>query len=166
MYALGYKDKNSEEVYAPTRHRPVADAMTQVSTQVGAYMRAHFPEIYKEIRDAEFRKSPNRAPLEVMGGAEGPGSCIMCSRNLGGSGHIDLDHSRSFSIWVEECPGSATNWYFILPDVFVNGKKDLAIHLFHGAVIIWDGRVIRHCRSVTNTGEKNAVHGCMFGSCR
>jgi hypothetical protein len=66
---------------------------------------------------------------------------------------------------VEEEPGRAKNWAFIIPDVAINGSRGVVIKLFHGAVVSWDGRKIRHCSSIPKPGDDNNVYGCMFGSC-
>jgi hypothetical protein len=76
------------------------------------------------------------------------------------------DASRSTAFWVEEEPGGAKNWWFIFPDVSIDGSKGVVIKLFHGIGISWDGSKIKHCSSITDTGDNNNVYGCMFGSCR
>jgi hypothetical protein len=166
MFALGYRSAKAD-VYVPTTTPTIADAMAAASSAVGEYMEKHWPGEYNGIRDAEELKSSSLPPLRQMGGENGPGNVIMVSRNLGNSAHIDFaDKSRSFAIWVEEVPGGAQNWYFVLPDVSIGGSNGVVIKLFHGAVIAWDGSKIRHCSSVTRPGDGNNVYGCMFGSCR
>ena len=56
-------------------------------------------------------------------------------------------------------PGLASNWYFVLPNVYGETKdgkpfSGLAIQLNHGVAIQWDGRLLRHCTSVLrNDGD-------------
>jgi hypothetical protein len=77
------------------------------------------------------------------------------SCNLGNSSHFDVhDASQGFSVWTEEHQGVAKNWYFIMPNV--HGRKfdgstfaGVAVKLRHGTAISWDGRVVRHCTSIT-----------------
>jgi hypothetical protein len=167
MFALGYRSTTNADIYVPTKKPEIAKAMTAASTAVGKYMQIHWSREYNDIRVAETLKSCELPPLEQMGGKDGPGNVIMMSRNLGNSAHIDCaDKSRSLGIWVEEQPGRATNWYFILPDVSIDKSNGVVIQLFHGAVITWDGNKIRHCSSMTEPGNGNNVYGCMFGSCR
>ncbi|KAI2498525.1 hypothetical protein MHU86_15985 [Fragilaria crotonensis] len=87
------------------------------------------------------------------------------SVNLGNSSHFDVhDASQGYSVWTEEIPGCGANWYFVLPNVHgkraprrgahgeqLEGKPfaGLAIKLGHGVAISWDGRVIRHCTSIS-----------------
>jgi hypothetical protein len=167
MVALGYRSTAKATVYAPTLKPEIADAMEVASSSVAKYMQKKWPLEYNDIRRAEKSKSSELQPLKQMGGKDGPGNVIMISKNLGNSSHFDnADKSRSFGIWVEEQPGGAKNWYFILPDVSIDKSKGLVIKLFHGAVITWDGSKIRHCSSMTEPGNNNNVYGCMFGSCR
>jgi superfamily II DNA helicase RecQ len=166
MWGLGYRNKKSRDKYVVSENKSVQSAMLRVCRNVVTELESKFPETFKSIRDAE-ASGPKCPPLPEMGGKCAPGSCIMFSKNLGNSSHYDFkDKSMSLSIWVEERVGSASNWYFILPNVRLNGRLGIAIRLFHGCVITWDGRIIKHCTSVTNTGKDNSVYGCMFGSCR
>jgi hypothetical protein len=58
-----------------------------------------------------------------MGGESRIGGSLMMSKNLANSAHIDIgDNSRGVCIWVEENPGIASNWYFVLPDVSFGGS--------------------------------------------
>ena len=90
---------------------------------------------------------------------------IDCSHNLSNSSHYDVnDGSVGYAVWTESSPGSAKNWYFILPSVYgetPTGEpfSGLAIELSHGIAIQWDGRVVRHCTSIMQTQESNHVYG-------
>jgi hypothetical protein len=141
--------------------------MEAASTSVGNYMKKYWRRAYHNIREAERTKSkkPPR-PLREMGGENGPGNVMMVSRNLGSSAHIDhKNKTRSFGVWFEEVPGQAKNWYFILPDVSIDGSHGVVIQLFHGAIIAWDGSKVRYCSSIPEPGDTNNVYGCMFYSC-
>jgi hypothetical protein len=166
MFGLGYRSRKDGKVYVVTERPGVAEAMKKVCVSAREYMEAFTPEALKSIRTGEAKGTP--APsLEAMSGKNGPGNCIIISRNLGNASHYDFkDQSLSFGVWVEKSNGVATNWYFVCPNIIVNGKHGLAIRLFHGAVLVWDGRLMKHCTSVTDVGKGNNVYGCMFGSCR
>jgi hypothetical protein len=167
MYALGYRSSKTGQKYKYTNYPDVSQAMKKASVKVANMMKRLSPSDLADIQQAERNKKSPCPPLEEMGGIDGPGTCIMISRNLANASHLDInDKSRSFAIWVEKRKGKAGNWYFVMPDVSINGSKGVIIKLFHGCVISWDGRVIRHCTSVTDVGEGNNVYGCMFGSCR
>ena len=166
MWGLGYRNKANREVYKKTTDDIVKKAMPPVCENAVAVFGKRMPRCLGSIREAE-SKGTWCPPLSEMGGANGPGSSIMISKNLGNSAHYDFrDMSMSVSVWVEERKDTATNWYFIMPNVRLNGKLGVVIQLFHGCVISWNGRLIKHCTSVTSTGGDNNVYGCMFGSCR
>ena len=84
---------------------------------------------------------------------------------LGNAAHDDVhDASQGFSVWMEDIPGTATNWYFLMPNVHgVNNDgthyNGIAIKLRHGTAISWDGRVVRHCTAVPCPGVSNHVYG-------
>jgi hypothetical protein len=77
------------------------------------------------------------------------------SCNLGSGSHYNVHNAlQGFTVWTEERPGLAENGYFILSNVHrrrLDGSSfdGVAIKLFHGAAISWDGRVVRHCTSIT-----------------
>jgi hypothetical protein len=168
MFALGYRSLGKCIVYEPTKKEEISDAMAEASTEAGVYLKEHWTSDYDDIRDTDNLKSTaGSPPLKEMGGKDGPGNVIMLSRNIGNSSHVDnADGSRSVAVWAEEEPGRAKNWSFLLPDVSIDGSLGVVIKLFHGAVISWDGREVRHCSSIPKPGDGNNVYGCMFGSCR
>jgi hypothetical protein len=164
MHALGFREIDSKGgvvVYVPTKKINIAEAMTTATSALGIYMVKQWKSDYDDIQNAEKAKPA----LKVMGGISGPGRSMMISCNLANSAHLDFkDKSRSFGIWVETSPGLAKNWFFVMPDVSIDGSKGVVIRLFHGAVITWDGKEIRHCSSTPEPGEGNDVYGCMFGA--
>ena len=148
MFGLGYKSRKTKVEYNPTKTIPgIKRAMEKTSRCAVQFMEQECPHVLTDIRWEQNAEEvfPN---LQGMGGRDNAGSSIMFSRNLGNAAHIDLDSSLSISFWAEKKPGVAENWYFVLPDILSGDKKGLIIRLFHGAVIVWDGRVINHCSSV------------------
>jgi hypothetical protein len=163
MFALGYRSKAQGLIYNQTRNERTKKVMTELTTRVVPFLQKHYQDVLRDIRMAEGAGAIVPA-LEEMGGVRGPGGSIMLSRNLGNSSHYDYsDRSNSCSIWAEKRLGKAKNWYFVLPNLSINGSKGVVVKLRHGVSISWDGRIIRHCSSVTEVGEENNVYGCMFG---
>jgi hypothetical protein len=77
------------------------------------------------------------------------------SVDLGNASHVDvMDGSAGMSIWTESRPGTAKNWYFVLPNLIVTHDGTdyvgVVIKLDHGTAISRDGQLIRHCTSVTD----------------
>lgn len=97
------------------------------------------------------------------------GSLVACasadiSQDLCNAEHLDVnDGGIGVSMWVEKVPGNSDNWYLLLPSTHsVNNQRPIAIQLFHGIVISWDGRVIRHGSSRPYLTNGNEVRGCFF----
>ncbi|KAI2503184.1 hypothetical protein MHU86_11287 [Fragilaria crotonensis] len=90
---------------------------------------------------------------------------IDMSVDLGNASHFDVgDSSQGFSVWTEEVPGKAANWFFVMPNLFGNNNgapfNGVAVKkLYHGTAISWDGRVIRHCTSLTCPDETGKPYG-------
>jgi hypothetical protein len=125
-----------------------------------------FPEVMAVVQDMEDHSGV--VPVELMGG-DWKGLCvgysIDTSVDLGNAAHYDVhDTPKGFSVWTEDNPGTATNWYFLMPNVHgVNNDgthyNGIAIKLRHGTAISWDGRVVRPCTAVPCPGVSNHVYG-------
>ena len=52
--------------------------------------------------------------------------------------------------------------------IFKDGKtyNGLRIKLCHGAVVEWDGRIFKHCTTITDPGEHNDVIAVAFVATR
>lgn len=160
MHALGYRSPSLSLLYKPTLLPGMWEAVKRMGHHFSDWAKKVFPVVSEGIELAESCKSHTR--LEDC-----LGTCVMISRDLGNASHYDnADDSKSIAIWVEEVPGQASNWHFILPNASIDGSLGVAIKLFHGVSVCWDGRLIRHCTSVTALGSNNHVYGCMVGSCR
>ena len=110
--------------------------------------------------------------LNYMGGKSGPGSVIHVTEDLGNESHYDGDLTMSVGFWTEDDPGTAENWYFLLPNVQIRDSTGVAIQLKHGRVIEWCGYLLRHCSTVPSpkayvdvdgNSVANHVHGYMVG---
>jgi hypothetical protein len=162
MHAIGLKSSSSKEVFktsedAVKKINPVCRVMKE-------WLQDNMRDVLKEIIHVD------KSLLKVVYPAcmpSGPSSRMVVSVNLGNSPHYDCgDTSTSVGIWVEEKPGQSTNWYFVLPNISIQGSKGVLIKLVHGVAISWDARVIYHCTSKTYQGDSNKTYGCMWGSTR
>ena len=91
------------------------------------------------------------------------------SGNLGNPSHYDVnDGSVAASVWSKSGGGDAVNWYFVLPNVMIIrdgiAYYGLLIKMSHGTAISWDGRLIRHCTSVTNLDSFTNVFGTFWAA--
>jgi hypothetical protein len=114
-----------------------------------------FPDVLAVMQDIEGDTGFQPVACMVDKGSEDRVAySIDMSVDLGNASHYDVgDVSQGFSVWTEEVPGLAANWFFVMPNVcgVNNGTpfNGVAIKLYHGTSICWDGRVIRHCTSMT-----------------
>lgn len=160
MYAMGVRSAKTNVVYKC--NEIVERCVAESSTLMTAWMEKNMIDVLDEIRTTD----ASMKVKEWLALSNGPGSRMVVSVNLANSPHYDVgDTSSSVAVWVEEKPGSAKNWYFVLPNVSYMGNMGLAIKLGHGVVISWDGRDIYHCTSMTDPGIRNNVYGCLWGSC-
>jgi hypothetical protein len=85
-------------------------------------------------------------------------SCKFFSTiNFANELHYDPDDlSVTFAHWVERYPGTARNWYLVFPNMIVHKDgieyKGLQIELCEGACVEWDGRIMKHCTTVSKSG--------------
>jgi hypothetical protein len=162
MHAMGIRSKSTNEVYKGTLEN--GEKIKIASALMKDWMTDMMPDTLRDMLNAD-KDFPSSEILPCM--PCGPGSRIMLSVNLGNSAHYDVtDTSRSAAVWVEEKPGEASNWFFVLPNLTNGGCKGVVIRLRHGVAISWDGKCVYHCTAVTKTGERNNVYGCMWGSGR
>ena len=124
----------------------------------------HFPDVIKNIITEE--RKQGLMPNENMGGQYGISSSCIISEDLVNSPHFDLDISHGVSIFNESIPGKAKDWNFLLPNVMKDndGNRGIAIRLFHGCCISWDGHEIYHCTGLRDKGNENHVYGNFFGA--
>ena len=156
--------------YLATRlvSRQLVEAYVKALSRVGQIL---FPDVLAVIQDAE--GDTGLKPCAAMAGDEvgnRVGMSIDTSVDLGNASHFDSnDASQCYSLFLEEVPGMADNWYFVLPNVHGDrpdgsGSFDgLAIKIRHGTAISWDGRVIRHCTSVSRPDGPGTCFASGYG---
>ena len=103
----------------------------------------------------------------LIGGAFAAMPTVIISEDLGNATHIDdQDIGHSCSLWFEKRVGNAQNWYLIFPHVIINdGEKEycgLAIQLFHGCFVSWEGSKLRHNSTIVRPGDDNHAHSIFF----
>ena len=161
MHAIGLKSPSSNDLYKTSDN--TNNKVAAASAVMREWLEDHMRDVLREIVQMDTSIGIKYPPFMPRG----PGARLMMSVNLGNSPHYDSgDTSKSVAIWVEEKPGSAENWYFILPNVSYKGSRGLVVKLVHGVVISWDGREIFHCSSKATPGDGNKVYGCMWSSSR
>jgi hypothetical protein len=156
MHAIGTHVELDGVTTVPYKANEIVgeDLLRSTVVSLARIGRCCFPQVYSVIRDTEGDSGlPPVVPMDGEGGWR-VGYTIDMSVDLGNASHYDIhDASQGYSVWTEEFPGRGTNWYFVMPNL--HGMRDgvafsgLAVRLTHGVAISWDGRVIRHCTSLS-----------------
>ena len=82
------------------------------------------------------------------------------SCDLMNSSHLDSsDLANGIVTWIEHIPGLCRNWFFVMENVTIDGKRGLVIPIYHGLSLSWDATIIRHCSSFEDVGENNHLNG-------
>jgi hypothetical protein len=171
MYGIGeMKIAGNEEfvVTKPTQVLANGGLLTEINKASLDFGIKKYGTVVPTMKHLE--NQANRIPVEAMGGDSSPSCSMAISTNLGNASHYDVaDGSVGYSVWVELVPGTASNWFFVLPNVMVKreGKtyNGVAIQLFHGASIAWDGRIIRHGTTITQpNGTANRCMGWFWSA--
>lgn len=139
----------------------------KISSLIYDHLEHVLPHVLRSMRQVQ--EMAGLIATEIMGGHKAPSISSSVSVNLVNASHYDInDASYGVSIWSEDNPGVATNWFFLMPNVLlrVDAKtySGLAIKLSHGVIISWDGRVLRHATSEANHGVGNNVYGWFWGA--
>lgn len=169
MYGLGdMLSRCGHDVFSPKvmHHIPHFTAkLSEVCLLARSIFESIFPVALKTMQSVE--RDVGIFPSDAMGGNSGVTCSMDVSIDLGNATHYDVgDGSVGFSVWTELKPGQAKNWYFVLPNVLCryqnNTYHGVAIQLFHGVAISWDGRVLRHGTTITDVGEGNHTFGTFW----
>ena len=161
MYAFGRFRKDKNYVSMTQNDEMNIRQYIEVSKLL---LEKYFKNELQEIRDAD--RAQGVVPLESMCGENGISSYCLVSKDLVNAAHYDLDTSVGISVFNEKIPGTAKDWYFILPNtVLADGNKQEAIiiRLFDACTLSWDGRVVFHCTGTLEVGKGNHLYGNYWG---
>ena len=167
MFAVGKHWHNgTSRLYCGTTALNVNGDLAELMEEYGHLLEEFCPLELFCMRS--FSAGHGQVPPVEMGTSFGPTLSMNISSNLANPSHFNTaDKGPGVSIWHEDCPGMAKNWNFVLPSLVVENRYDrnvadyagLYVKLCHRALIQWDGVAVRHCTSVTNTGNNNMVYG-------
>ena len=92
-------------------------------------------------------------------------SSITSSWNYINAAHLYVDDCcKCIITWTFEEDEHINDFYFILPNVSVDGEKAIIIRIHHGMSIKIDVRIIMHCSSLVFTNTSKNMHGTFFGA--
>ncbi len=122
--------------------------------KIGAIL---FSDVLAVIQDTEADAGLNPvSSMGEMGNTLHGGYTIDMSVDLGNSSHLDVSNVlQGFSVWTEEVPSLALNWYFVMPKWYGMGNEGypfdgVADRLYLDTAISREGRVICHCFLLTS----------------
>jgi hypothetical protein len=174
---VGYvtsSERDKESQYGLTQLLPVQACLKNTERLLVSWLRdgsghAHWKSVLNRLRAPE--RKAGIYPDASMGGKHAVTASCMLSYDLGNESHYDVnDMGSCVSVFAEKRPGRATNWYLCFPNMKVQHGGvtyyGLRIELCHGAIVEWDGRVMKHFTSVTSLGTSNHVYGCFHVPCR
>ena len=129
-----------------------------------------FPETVRFIQDSEAGVAlPSQKCMWGETNMETSLGLFGCvSEDCLNASHYDPgDFTKSFYIWTETCAnkhGDAT--YMVFPNIKMVGhrslKLGLAIRLFNRVVVLWDGRILKHCTSKAERDPGSVMYGTFF----
>ena len=91
-------------------------------------------------------------------------SSITSSYNYVNASHLDVDDAcEGIVTWTTEDKTKIEGWYFVLPNVSIDGYRGTIIQLKHGITIKIDARIIVHCSSGSRRSESHKRYGTYFG---
>jgi len=167
VHAIGYRDAYGTEYKGADECR---DETRECVDALGDHLERDpkLSAVRRDIERAESSKSGSSAPtcesFRTPYKSHRCGNTINLSVNLGNPSHFDLDNSLCVSFWVSRNGKPVLNWCFIMPNASINGSKGVVIVLSHGALVSWDGRVLKHCSSIPDVEDGNEVFGIFVGS--
>jgi hypothetical protein len=156
MYPLGTHMHQGKLLVYPKSIPATKEVLSKLMCHYRKVLSQHIPfDLHALDGHAAFH---GMRPSELMGGENGVTNSINVSRNLENPPHQDIgDLGNGTSVWLEETPGLATQWWFVCPNIIVRcptgeTKEGLIVRLCNGAMIDWDGLNTRHCTSVCERG--------------
>ena len=167
MFAVGCRSLKDGNPVLYSNTLDVAHVLPDVSIGAAKFGAVQFPQVLKSIRRTE--RSAGVLPPKEMGGSAG----ICCSGDisidLGNSSHYDKgDASVGFSVWASLTSNRVSNWFFVLPNLrgTYNGRQfeGIAIALYDGAAVSWDGRWVRHCTALPTIDNGQHLFGMFFAA--
>ena len=126
---------------------PFRQTLKQLTVGFAHHLEAKYPGIVSSIRNQDshgFVKPPH-----YLGGEKGFSCSMAISHNLVNATHYDVhDGSVGTGLWSQTGDDTSDNWHLVFPNILIKKGKQtfhgLAVQLFSGAMVVWDGRLLRH----------------------
>jgi len=157
MFAFG--ERNPGQEYATNKRMEEDWKIMQEFVKIKeSILEEEFQDTLNTIRNME----ENESNLNLLGKYS---RTLDISFNLSNPSHLDRgDQCKGVSMWLSNFPSSDNDsWWFVLPNLSINGSDGVAIHLKHGLCIDWEGSIIRHCTLVPTIRDGEELLGSFLG---
>ena len=160
MYVVGTGRLGSSiiETYALTEYPGVEDALKDLKDAEVHYKGLGLGETVESIKRCQ--KYGRHSAMEKCFV-----SSITSSLNYVNAAHLDVDDCCECIItWTFDEDEDSNEFYFILPNVSVDGENATLTSIHHSMSIKLESRIRMHCSSLAFTNKSINVHGTTFWS--
>ena len=164
MFAFG--EKNPGIQYASNSSISNFSNLQNLVKEVEKVLENEFQATLSNVRGVEVAIAGTDTNQYLLG--KYSRSCDI-SLNLSNPAHQDRgDRCKGVSMWLNKKnntknPSNSKNWWFVLPNLSINGSSGVAIELQHGLCIDWDGSIIKHCSATPSIENGDALLGVFLG---
>ena len=89
---------------------------------------------------------------------------ITSSLNYRNAPHLDVnDEEEGIITWTMHGSGEVRDWFFVLPNVTIDGKKAVIIKIKDGLSLKINAKIIMHCTSWNTKDDLCNLYGIYFG---
>ena len=160
MWAFGQRNKTATYVINDDLQFSIGDEpanLERFGNALGECLGSKFPAMMQSLIGLEKGLKKN----SVTGNYA---RSIAISHNLKNESHYDSkDGGYGASIWIQKDPSkNVENWYFVLPNCSIKGSRGVAIKLYHGIQICWNGSELKHCTMDASIDENDSLYGCFM----
>jgi hypothetical protein len=141
VQGIEYHQYDRSGTYDPAKRPCLKQCMDRVTSRVALQMRLMCPEAWEEFN---VFSTLMHGPL--LGKPLSIDQKVTVAECHGEAARVDpSDKSPRYTVYTknEACP-DLKNWYLLFPSLSLGDSRGVAVQLFHGAGVSWDGRHVRH----------------------
>jgi hypothetical protein len=138
---IEYRQFDRCDTYDPAKRPCLKQCMNSVTSRVALQMRLMCPEAWEE-----FNAFSTLMHGPLLGKPLSIDQKVTVAECHGEAARVDpSDKSPRYTVYTknEACP-DLKNWYLLFPTLSLGDSRGVAVQLFHGAGVSWDGRHVRH----------------------
>ena len=159
IVGVGPKGDGTTGMYKLTKLDGVHDLLKELTISAEIYYRSHN---LSHLID-QMRQHKSQSNVHSMTGSFV--SSITTSHNFINAAHLDVDDKHPCIVtWIRVEDTDLEFWYFILPNVTLDGKRAIVFKIKDGLTISFDARYVMHCSTYKSKLGKTNVYGTFFGN--